>query len=166
MNLYVGIDPGKNGGIVTINSEGVLKLYPIPKIKTNVDYRELYSIFNAIEGDNIYCVIEEVHSVFGSSAKSNFNFGYISGVLLGMIISREDISYEMVPPKKWQKEIWSSSDIVKKENGRNDTKATSLLAAKRLFPGESFLATPRSKKPHDGLYDAALLAEYCKRKFK
>jgi hypothetical protein len=39
------------------------------------------------------------------------------------------------------------------------------IAAKRLFPNTSFLATERSKKDHDGIIDALLLSYYAKVKF-
>lgn len=159
--MFGGIDVGKNGGIAIINSEGGLQLYTIPKIGTKVDYLELDKIFKSFDSKCRFC-IEDVHSIFGTSAKSNFNFGEIKGILTGMVISN-GFPWELVPPKKWQKEIWTNSDMVKKPNKRTDTKATSLLAAKRIFPDQTFLATSRSKKPHDGLFDSALIAEYCRR---
>lgn len=55
--------------------------------------------------------------------------------------------------------------LEKQEQPKVDTKATSLLAAKRLFPEETFLATTRSKVPHDGIVDAVLIGLYCVRKF-
>ena len=63
---------------------------------------------------------------------------------------QEDIVGDMVP--------YIKRDKTKGERFKTDTKATSLNAARRIFPGETFLATPRSKKPHDGLVDAALIA--------
>ena len=44
-----------------------------------------------------------------------------------------------------------------------DTKATSLTAAKRLWPGDGFLASPKSKVAHDGIVDAMLIAEAARR---
>jgi hypothetical protein len=43
---------------------------------------------------------------------------------------------------------------VQQKNGKNDTKATSLIAATRLFPNQKFL------KSKDGQVDAALIAKY------
>ena len=160
--MFGGIDVGKNGGIAIITKEG-LKLHTIPKIGNKVDYLELNGIFNDLPKSCIFC-IEDVHSIFGSSAKSNFNFGEIKGILTGMVISN-GFRWELVQPKKWQKEVWTNADMVKKPNGRTDTKGTSLLAAKRIFPDQTFLATQRSRKPHDGLFDASLIAEYCRRTY-
>lgn len=160
---YVGIDVGVNGGIAILDGDRKLQLYSIPKIGTHVDYRELYFIIRHINNVE-YVVIEDIHAIFGASAKSTFNFGYIAGMLLGIVISCE-YKFELVQPKEWQKEIWTNADKVIKSNKRVDAKATSLLAAKRLFPGEKFLATNISRAPHDGLVDSALLAEYCLRRF-
>lgn len=162
--IYGACDPGINGGIAFILADGSLELYTIPKVGNKVDYRELASLLSKYRGGDVYFCIEDVHSIFGSSAKSNFSFGLIKGFKMGVCFE-SGYSVDLVPPKKWQKEIWNTTDIVKKGNGRTDTKATSLLAAKRLFPNESFLKGSRSKKPFDGLYDAALIAEYCRRKF-
>ena len=66
----------------------------------------------------------------------------------------------MVVPQTWQKVCWEG--VPKQDN----TKATSLLAARRLFPAEKFLATQKSSVPHDGLVDAALLAKYMEIKYR
>jgi hypothetical protein len=47
-----------------------------------------------------------------------------------------------------------------RDQPHGDTKKASAIIAKRLFPGETFLATERCKKVHDGLTDATLLALY------
>jgi len=49
---------------------------------------------------------------------------------------------------------------------KQTTKAMSKSAAQRLFPKESFLKTKRCTVMHDGLTDAALIAEYIRRKIK
>jgi hypothetical protein len=174
--IFVGIDPGKNGGIAIINDQEII-LHTIPQVSKEVDVRGLFDIFEGIKlnTDPSKIVIEDVHSVFGASASANFQFGWITGFLEGMSMSLE-IPYFKIQPKIWQKEIWSGGKIIeiptdkKDKNGnvkyKTDTKATSLLAAKRLFPNVSFVPTPRSKKDHDGLVDALLLAEYGRRKFK
>ena len=161
--IYVGIDPGVTGGVAFLHENGELELSVIPKIKNKVDYRELSRLLSGREGDVKVC-IEDVHSIYGSSAKSNFSFGLIKGFKMGVCYTC-DYVIELVPPKTWQKEIWTNADKVLKSGGKTDTKATSLMAAKRLFPNETFLKSKRAKKPFDGLYDAALIAEYCRRKF-
>ncbi len=70
--------------------------------------------------------------------------------------------------------MWQGVPLIQKIDGKKknkdgtqkmktDTKAMSLVAAQRIFPNESFLATERSSVPHDGLVDAALICEFGKR---
>lgn len=162
--IYVGIDVGQNGGVVSVDKDSnILNMYTIPKEEKKVDYQGLYNLLKLMqeEQDMIVC-IEDVHSLFGMSAKSNFSFGHIKGAK-EMACAALDCEYHLVQPKVWQKAVWLPEDAVIKENGRTkDTKATSLNAARRLWPEEDFLATKRSKVPHDGLVDAALIAEYCR----
>ncbi len=171
---YLAIDPGKNGGISIIRDDGTLFTATIPSIKKEVDLNSLYKIL-LVNKDVKHCVLEDVHSVFGASSKANFQFGWINGILEGMVISL-GIPYTKINPKMWQKEMWQGIRPLEINTGKKmkdgspkmkvDTKATSLLAAKRLFPQFNFTATERSKKDHDGLIDASLMAEYCRRKFR
>ena len=168
--IRIGIDPGKNG-FICIHVSGLddfddkFTYYPIPLINKEVDLKELCSCL-VMDGKKIdvHCVIEDVHAIYGSSAKATFTFGWIVGVLEALLVAHE-IPYTKVTPKVWQKEMWEGIPIQKKANKRTDTKAMSLLAAKRLFPNEDMRASERCKVPHDGKVDALLLAEYCKRKF-
>lgn len=163
--IYVGIDVGGKGGIFAMddNGEVVLKeAIPTKKGSTEVDYEGLSFLLKEIRRkDNSTAVLEDVHSLFGMSAKSNFSFGLIKGVKMGMLTSL-GYSWHLVHPKTWQKEVWITEDIVM--NGKKkDTKATSLNAARRLFPNVDFRKSERAKIPHDGIVDGALMAEYCKR---
>ncbi len=167
--LYVGVDVGASGAIVGIDEYSRIVLKErVPKIKNKkVDKRALGDIFKKLKGKDVFIMIEDVHSIHGASAKSNFSFGGIKWMKEAFCMAF-DLPYSLVAPKKWQKAIWTSSDMVyKKITPRKvtDTKATSLIAAKRLFPGEDFLATKISKVPHDGIVDAVLIAVYCKHFF-
>lgn len=64
--------------------------------------------------------------------------------------------WHRITPQSWQKAM-----LPKCKAG--DTKPRALALAKELWPEESFLASPRCKVPHDGLIDAALIAEYSRR---
>lgn len=159
MRYFTGIDPGKKGAIVTINENREIILKEKVPLKNNkVIYRSLWGVFEKIPPSIIG--IEDVHSIYRVSAKSNFEFGLIKGVLLGMSVSK-GYNIEMIRPKVWQNNIWIEEDVVYKEDDKKkDTKATSLNVAKRLYPDVNLLATKRSKVPHDGIVDALLIAEY------
>lgn len=176
---YIGIDPGKNGGIAIIDSDGkFIEKHLIPKIKDDIDIHSFYDIFIQIKENckslntNIHVCTESVHSIFGSSAGSNFTFGYVVGIIDTIIIAH-NLPYSKVQPKDWQKNIWQEYEIErepskKDKNGKLKpgkvlTKLTSLKACKRLYPDVDLRATERSKNQHDGLVDALLIATYCRR---
>lgn len=158
---YIGVDIGKKGAIVGINDNlEVLFKYVMPLTKQKeIDLPELLKIFTDIATSYRACIVavEDVHSIFGSSAKSNFQFGRSLGIIEGFVGAKE-FSYLKVPPKTWQK--IAHVGIPKSE----DKKAMSLSAAKRLFPKVDFTATKRSTVPHDGIVDALLIAYYLKHK--
>jgi hypothetical protein len=56
-------------------------------------------------------------------------------------------------PQAWQR-------VMLPNCAKGDTKPAALAKAKQLWPAETWLATNRSTKPHDGLVDAALIAEF------
>lgn len=124
-------------------------------------------------GGNVACCMEEIHAVFGSSAKGTFSFGEVYGVLQGLLIAT-GIPYHLVPPKTWQKEIWVHADKVWKSSGRTgkdgkplrsvDQKPTSINAAVRLFPQTDFRRSVKCRNVDDNKCDATLICEYGRRK--
>lgn len=178
MKISIGIDIGSDGAYA-IFIDNKLQYGKIPNVAKEPDMKQMLDIiFEAIataeDQVNIHAVIEDLHSVFGSSAKSNFGFGVNNGLVIAML-QISQIAYTKVSPKKWQKVMWEGIRPIEIPTGKKDkkgnpkykidTKATSLIAAKRLFPKETFLASDRSTVPHNGIIDACLLAEFCRRHF-
>lgn len=173
MQYFVGIDIGKNGGIAIIDEKGNLATMATPKVGNQIDVGRIKQFLLSYE--NPTCVIEDVHSIFGTSAKSNFQFGRSAGIIEGLVVGL-GFRFVLVSPKEWQKEMWQGVNAVLINTGKTnkkgeikyktDTKATSLIAAKRLFPNFDFRATGRSTKDHDGIVDSVLMAEFCRRKFR
>lgn len=167
----MSIDPGSKGFVVT-QCNGDFSFYSI----ADNDLYQLSEIMSKIRNtySNLVCVIEDVHSIYGSSAKATFNFGFNKGYLIGLLAANK-IPYVLVQPKTWQKEMWLNSDMVvnykkviikgkevtKKEV---DTKNTSINAAKRLFPHIDFRKSDRCKNLDDNKVDATLMSEYARRK--
>lgn len=172
MKAYLAIDPGAKGFITLRTPEGLFRFYSI----ADNDFYQLGKILHDIKvmHPDVFCVMEEVHALFNSSAKSTFSFGEINGLLKGLLIAN-GIPFELVAPKKWQKEIWGGQDIVveyKKvvvkgvEQNRKDTntKQTSFNAAKRLFPNIDLRKNERCRNLDDNKCDSLLLCEYARRK--
>ena len=141
--IYIGIDPGANGGIGIINThENYVEAYaysPDELLKELCIY------------PRAWCMVEEVHAMPGQGVTSMFSFGKNFGYILGVLESRF-IPYELVKPQKWKKEFGCTSD-----------KNTSIAVCKRLFPLVDLKKTERSRKDHDGMAEALLIAEYARR---
>jgi len=96
----LGIDPGIKGAVCLLIPETGQVAF---KDTTYAPYllgewlREILNQYNVP-----ICMIEDVHSIFGVSAKSNFNFGYNTGNITG-IVQCQGISVDKVAPKVWQK---------------------------------------------------------------
>lgn len=159
----VAIDPGGKG-FVTILQEGVFSFIPIADCSREELARRIGEYGKS---GHVVAVMEEVHAVFGSSAKATFNFGEVFGFLKGILIAG-GIPYHLVQPKDWQHEIWINEDKIYRYKGDGkkmvDTKGTSLNAACRLFPNLDFRRTPSCKKPDDNKVDSLLICEYARRK--
>lgn len=159
----LAIDPGSKGFITFVNAEtDEMTFHPIAD-------GDMYSLASFIEQhkDNTKAVIEEVHAIFGSSAKATFSFGEINGYLKGLLTAFR-IPYILVQPKKWQKNVWNTQDIVYeyKTNKKGETKKTintkmtSYNAARRLFPNTDLRRTPKCSKFDDNKVDSLLISHY------
>ena len=94
---YIGIDPGKSGGIAIISEEGA---FAIKMPETEKDIFE-YLRDNSY---NSFCLIEQVHAMPGQGVTSMFNFGMGYGGLRMALIGA-NIPFETVTPQKWQKAL-------------------------------------------------------------
>lgn len=147
--VYIGIDPGKSGGMAFVfKGESV--------IANSIPFGEeaYLKAFKDIKtwGAPVVCCIERVNAMPKQGVTSMFNFGQNYGWLLGVLDALE-IPYETVTPKKWKAEFGLTGD-----------KMDSITVCKRLFPNVSLLPTERCKKDNDGMAEALLLAEYARRK--
>lgn len=169
--LYIGIDVGGKGFIST-QFNGVWAHYSIE----DNDLYQLSEIMRSmrLKSDNLVCVIEDVHAIFGSSAKATFAFGFNKGYLIGLLAAN-NIPYVLVQPKEWQREMWGNSDMVvtykevtikgKKTTKKEvNTKQTSINCCKRLFPTLDLRKSERAKKIDDNKVDSILMSEYARRK--
>lgn len=143
--IYIGIDPGKNGGIAFIQDKDTL-IYPYSDDTLLLRFQDL-------NYEKCVCYLEQVHAMPKQGVSSTFNFGMNYGFIQG-VLKAYNIPFELVPPQKWKKEFSCTSD-----------KNTSIEVCKRLFPGVNLKATERSKKDHDGMAEALLIAEYGRRHY-
>ena len=170
MKLFLGIDPGKSPSICSLDIEGNIKTLVLLKDKgdfPHYEYEEFVMDINMEPYAYIKMVSCELpHSVFGASAKANFQFGLSVGACLQGVSMFGD---ELITPspKQWQKEVLINEDIVKNDKGKKDTKSTALKAAKRIlgirWEDKTFLPTKRSRVVNHNMVDAFLIAEYARK---
>lgn len=166
--VYIGIDPGLTGGFTIIYPDSI-HVMRTPTIQgKEIDVPAIYDIFDSLRRNNynVTVIVEDVHSIYGTSAASNFTFGRVLGIAEG-IVQAFQFSMIKVQPKKWQKLAFEGISEIRKpgtegKKGSIDTKAMALIAAKRLYPTVNLLASVRSSKPHEGIIDSLLIAHYGK----
>lgn len=145
--IYIGIDPGKKGGIAILYENNSVCAYPFSE-------EILVGIALALNasGKPIVAAVEKVGAMPHQGVKSMFTFGSGFGFIQG-VLSALKIPFQLVPPQKWKKEFSLTSD-----------KKQSVSVCKRLFP-ELLLIPQGCRKENDGMAEAALIAEFAKRKF-
>lgn len=149
---YLGIDPGVNGGIAILQDQDVIYLS-----LTDKTYLDMFNWLkqSSTRGN---CLIEKVHAMPKQGVKSMFTFGQIYGAMQMLVVSQK-ISYQLVTPREWQKEL----GITKR--GKNESKyqfKTRLRGtAQNLFPGLDLWDEKLGIQ--NSVCDALLIAEYCRR---
>lgn len=153
--IYVGIDPGKKGGLSAINEQNEI-IFCCPMSNDNlVNCFENLKKYSESYNSGIVACVEKVGAMPGQGVTSMFNFGKGAGFIEG-VLSSFKISYQLVPPNTWKK----SFSLLHKD------KKDSIAVCKQLFPGVNLLPTSRCKNDSDGMAESLLLAYYAKRKLK
>lgn len=142
--VYVGIDPGKGGGIAVVDANGHACLMTrMPETE-----REIIDLFMQVDMDlgagATFAMLELVRSSPQMGVVSAFTFGKGYGTLRTALAAAV-IPYDEVTPGKWQQAMGCRSG-----GDKNVTKRRAL----ELFP---------SVKVTHAIADALLLAEYCRR---
>jgi hypothetical protein len=166
--IYIGIDPGLDGGIavIRIGANGVFtEIYDTPvyevksakKTRREMNLVGIVNLFVGVIGlsvpaspNLVFVVLEKVHSMPEQGVSSSFNFGRGFGQWEGILAAME-IPYMLVDPRRWKAEMMP--DMGK------DKDAARMIAG-RLFPQA---VSKLSRKKDDGRAEALLLAEYGRR---
>jgi crossover junction endodeoxyribonuclease RuvC len=160
--LILGIDPGFTGAlaIYDINSRVLVDLADTPstvkkdcksaKAKTIVDVADIALFISAWASQIRGCVIEEVGARPNQGVVSMFNFGFVTGIVHGVVGSF------LIPINKTKPFIW------KPLMGLTKDKDLSRKKAKELFPSR---AADFNRVKDDGRAEAALLAKFGERIF-
>jgi hypothetical protein len=162
--IYIGIDIGKSGAIAVMYDDKIVT-YNMPKIANELDYHELNRLLRTFcsNSEKPHVVFEKLGVIFGSGKSTAFSMGHQSGAV-EMACVANNIPYTKVRAVDWQKQMFQGvQEITKTGSSKKDTKAMALVAIKRIFPNLKLTFGDRASKPHDGLVDAVLMAEYARR---
>lgn len=143
--VYLGIDPGKHGGLAVIYSDGSTYVMPLKE-------DTLITVLRALSGIPARCCLEKVHAMPKQGVASTFTFGEGYGYIKG-VLECNHVSYQEIPPQQWKKEF-----------GLNTDKKKSVDVCRKLFPDVSLRPTERCRTDNDGMAEALLMAEYARRK--
>lgn len=99
--FIIGIDPGRNGGIVGLTNGHVNVIDKMPQQLTDLwGYFVDVLAVPVIGKENINVFIEDVHSMPTDGVRSAFQFGRHLGHL-DMVLCRYDLAVTRVLPHKW-----------------------------------------------------------------
>lgn len=181
MRLSIGIDCGLDGGLVTLDDRSeivAMEVYPAVKAGkgrvVDLAYLNRFIESAATSQFDVSVCIEDPggHAQSASGLRSMTRcFTAVEALCVA-----HKLRYHTFASQTWQKEFWKrpkmpiigyKDPLTKKKPIRQkfDTKAAALLACGRLWPSQTFLPSSRHRKPHDGLIDAALIAEYGRRNY-
>lgn len=151
--IVVGIDPGKKGALVALDSKtdrAWAHLLKYDKLGVT-DWRPIASGLGN-HHDTLF-IVERVIGRGGWSARANFSFGLTYGqVMLSLRHHHSESPSRIIGPLTWQQTMHRGLPDV-------DTKSRSLLAFEQLFP---YGPLPRGQtgKMNENLIDAWLIAAY------
>lgn len=141
---FIGIDPGKNGGICVLRGSAIEYLRRMPNTE-----RDIWNLIDDLPVGNV--IIEKVHSRPGQSSVATFTFGTNYGLLRGFLIAAE-LPFDQCIPQKWQRYL----GIRKKraEESQSQWKNHLKSVAQQKHPNAHITLNTA---------DALLIAEYCRR---
>lgn len=160
--LHIGIDLGKDGGIVVLTPEiQIVEKYKTPLLRAGTkkgrkqgrdeyDVPEMRRILSLYRKEaRVTLEKSQPMPMAKGGTVANYQRGFSFGLWQGLLSGLE-IPYDIVTPQAWQKSMFEGLAYT-------DTKQASIIVASRLWPNEDWRRSDLAVKPDDGLTDAALL---------
>ena len=159
--FFIGCDNGITGGLVALSPQSrIIACLPMPSLKARKGNEiDIASVWRWISGldvatDKFSVIVEEPGGSKSAMAATSMAGSFHS--LRSMCVLK-NLRWHRITPQSWQKEMIPGCKA-------GETKPRALAASRQLWPDEPFLASERCRVPHDGLVDAALIAEFARRK--
>jgi len=166
MHRYIGIDPGKTGGIAVID-ETQVKAFKMPEESDILPLLNEYTadmgmnFFGSIEKLQIEVYIEDLpkgisseHANFSGMAKLHRHYGFLMGLLTAL-----KVRHHLVRPQVWQKGIPDLNENVIGDDGKKKSKKKKGQDLKRALKNHACRLFPETKCTLSNS-DALLIAEY------
>ena len=146
---YLGVDPGKNGGLCVLRADGMPMEYTrMPDGKVRI--MDWISLVRTAYHD-LSVVSELAQAMPKQGVVSSFSYGRHFATFEDAALLMK-VPYHEVRPAIWKKAM-----------GLTSKKRDSIAACRRLFPVIN-LIPPGCRTEHDGVAEALLIAEWARRR--
>jgi hypothetical protein len=171
--MIIGIDNGLNGGIAVLSPSGeIIATYVMPRctgprgkgVAANVVDARAFSTIVGEYPEAEHIAIERPAGAQDVNAVQSMADSFAT--CRTVIICRGRTLHALTA-YDWQRSYWPAPPRAKKGGPKLpkfDTKYAAAVAARKIWPGRVFLATPRCTVAHDGIVDACLIAEHLRMK--
>ena len=147
----IGIDPGKSGGVAGIpgaDSEWAPAwAEEVPTCGKEIDGHELARKLREIAPEMV--IVEKAQAMPKQGVTSMFNYGRGFGLILG-VLEGLAIPYRLVTPQAWKNKVLA---------GTPKDKSAAENYVRKAYPTID-LSPGKKRTPHDGMADAACIADY------
>lgn len=157
MTAILGIDPGLSGALALLEPTQLI-IWDVPtltierngKARRDTDLHQLLALFRIAKRQGARAVLEQINAQPGNGATQAFSYGKGYGAIL-MGLAACEIPVDYAPPAVWKKAL----GVPKEKDGARARASEMLPEHAKLWP----------LKKHDGRAEAALIAEYGRRKY-
>jgi hypothetical protein len=147
---YIGIDPGKSGGVACIDEHGEIKAYKCPE--SSEDMALLFEVLiGSTPADNVLLLMERVWARPTNAVRAAFSYGTNYGQWLGIAASHE-VQMNTAIPSEWIRWIGCP-------------KALKSVIRKRWLKDKAKECYPELEKITLKTSDAILITKYAKEEY-
>jgi hypothetical protein len=153
--ITVGIDNGLTGGLVALSEGNLVQQLALPVRDGDLCAGEFIRRIQGLGYPYQLTIVIEEPGKFAPGVYALCSTWKIFGQMTGALTAA-GYSYQTVAPRSWQAKMLGKIP-------KGQTKQFALDCYVRTFDRQPPTKSDKSKKPHDGIVDAALIASYAER---
>lgn len=153
--IAVGIDNGLTGAVAAVQGNHVIQEFALPVSNGDVDAAKLVTRLQFIGGPHQVTIAIEQPGKFSPGVLALCSTWKVFGQITGAL-TVSGYSYTVVAPRTWQAAILGKVP-------KGETKKFALDCYAKTFSRRIPTKSDKSKKAHDGIIDAALIACWAER---